>query len=369
MRGVELHPLEIAVFATFGVVAGLGLLLRGFAGYREAARIGDTATSSIASLAIGEVRVSGVVEPAELTLVSPLQSSRCVFYRASIAQSSDGDDDTLFEEERAVGFRVRDPSGSVRVFPRDARFDVPARFVESTGPFGETPPGLHLRTGSAMAAAEPTREEQIAALLTVRPAVAGGLPDTDAGWLGGGLTGLGGGSRARRYREARIQPGDVVTVVGQVLPFDQLPDPAAADLGGSASDPVGALSDPEIAHDIATARAAGTLADTPEEAWGNAAIPGFGVGRPVSSPVLDPGATRPPLASAEEAARVERTFEIAPRDLVVAAAPDAPLVVAFGAPDVAAARHQTTFLVGLLGALLAIGSAVALALAVGGLGA
>ena len=32
--------------------------------------------------------------------------------------------------------------------------------------------------------------------------------------------------------------------------------------------------DPEVAGDLAEARAAGLLAATPEEAWGNAAIPG-----------------------------------------------------------------------------------------------
>jgi len=366
MRGVEFPPFETSIVALAGVVAGLGLLLRGFGGYREAARIGDTSTSRIAGLAIGEVRISGVVEPAELTLVSPLQSARCIFYRASIGQPSDADDEPVFEEERSVGFRVRDGSGSVRVFPRDARFDVPDRFVDTSGPFDETPPGLHVRTGSAMAAAEPTREEQVAALLTVRPATVGVPSDADAAWFGGGLTGLASASRSRRYREARLELGDTVTILGQVLPFDQLPDPAAADLGGSSLDPLGALADPEIAASVAAARAAGTLAATPEEAWGNAAIPGFGIGRPVSAPVLDPSASPPGLASPEDAARAERTFEIAAHDLVVAAAADAPLVIAFGPPDQAAARHQTTFLVGLLGAVLAIGSAVVLALAVGG---
>ena len=52
--------------------------------YREATRIGDTATSRIASLAAGEVQVSGVIEPAELTLISPLQSTPCVYYRATV---------------------------------------------------------------------------------------------------------------------------------------------------------------------------------------------------------------------------------------------------------------------------------------------
>ena len=40
-----------------GVLGGLFLLWRGFGGYRTAVAVGDTSTSSIASLAAGECRV------------------------------------------------------------------------------------------------------------------------------------------------------------------------------------------------------------------------------------------------------------------------------------------------------------------------
>ncbi len=43
-----------------------------------------------------------------------------------------------------------------------------------------------------------------------------------------------------------------------------------------------------------------------------------------------------------------------------------PLLIAHGLPGVAADRHQDQFVVGLLGAVLAIGSAMALALVFGG---
>ena len=46
-------------------------------------------------------------------------------------------------------------------------------------------------------------------------------------------------------------------------------------MGGS-SDPL--IDDPEVAADLAEARAEGTLVDDPAAAWGNAAIPGFGSG-------------------------------------------------------------------------------------------
>jgi len=44
--------------------------------------------------------------------------------------------------------------------------------------------------------------------------------------------------------------------------------------------------------DIAEARAAGMLVGDPDDAWGNAALPRFGIGRPVSPPHRDPGAAR-----------------------------------------------------------------------------
>jgi hypothetical protein len=362
---------QLAVLAAAGVVGGLALLVRGMLGHGSAARLSDTATSRISSLAIGEVRVSGVAEPAATTLVSPLQSAACLYYRARVGDSDGESSHIVLDEERAVGFRVRDETGSVRVFPRDASWDVPWTWEDATGPLGEQPPGLRERTGPAFGPVgphgEPDREEQIAALLTVRPA-GDGLDEGGGGdrWsFGPGLSGIGGSNRRRRtYAEARIEPGQVVTVVGHVQPFDQLDDPLAADVGGSAR--LHAAGDPEIAADLADARAAGILAATPEEAWGNAAIPGFGIGAPARLPDLDPAARPLPLAPAEDLERATAAFHIAPGDLVLAAAPDAPLLVALGPPAAAVARHEQRFLVGLLGAVVAIGSAIVLALAVGG---
>ena len=357
----------VALLAGGGLVGGLVLLVRGFVGYGTAARIADTSTSRISSLAIGEVRVSGVVEPAGLTLVSALQSVPCVYYRASIRESDGESARSVLDEERAIGFRVRDNSGTVRVFPRGASFDVPAAFEDATGALGDAPPGLNVSSGAAFGPGELDRDAQIAALLTVRPA--GQDVDGSGGpepWsFGGGLAAVGGRPRRRTYAEARIEPGQIVTVVGQVLPFDLLPDPDDADAGGASADTL-ALADPEVAADLAEARAAGLLADTPAEAWGNAAIPGFGVGEPITHPDLDPAARPLPLAGAAAADRARQTFDIAPGDLVIAASPDERLIVALGPPAHAAARHERRFLLGLLGAVVAIVSAMALAIMVGG---
>jgi hypothetical protein len=352
---------QLAALAAAGVGLGLWLLVRGMSGYRTATRIGDTGTSRIGTLAAGEVRISGVIEAAEVTLVSPLQSEPCVYYRSTVA--ADGDEDDL-HEERAVGFRVRDETGDIRVFPREARWDAPVRFDDRTGTFGDEPPGLAMRVGGSIGQplADLDRETAIAALLTVRPDV-----DVDRHPLlrgeGIGIAGLGGSGRGRHYREARLAPGDPVTIVGRAMPFADLADPAEADiaLGSEVAD-----DDYEVSANIAEARQAGLLEDSPEEAWGNAAIAGFGIGRPVRPPELDPAARALPLAQVEEAARIERRFAIEPETLVLASAPDVALLIAHGTPSLAVDRYQDRFVVGLLGAVVAIGSALALALMVSG---
>ena len=347
---LEIVP-SVAMLAGGGFIGGLALLVRGMAGYRTASRIADTSTSTIASIAAGEVRLSGVVEPAELLLVSTFQSVPCVYYRSTL-----GDDDADLvpggdghTEERSVGFRLRDATGSLRVFPRGARIDAPVRFDEATGAFGDDPPGLAVRTGDGLRVGEPDRDAAIAELLrvhdpgpaTLRPSVV----DDDRRW---------------RYREARLEPGDAVTIVGRALPFGDLSDPAGADLGAG-GDPV-ADGDPEVVADLAAARATGTLVSDPTDAWGNAAIPGFGIGRPTRAGTIDPAANALPLAGPSEAERIERTFDIAPETLVVAASDEVPLLIAYGTPAAASNRQRDRFLLGLVGAVVSVVSAMVFAL-------
>ncbi|MGH2465442.1 MAG: hypothetical protein ACRDGI_08275, partial [Candidatus Limnocylindrales bacterium] len=269
-------PITLAVI---GIVGGLILLWRGLAGYRRATLISDIAGATISAIAVGENRVSGTIEAAELTLTSPLQSQPCVYYRASVIEEGDRSESRLFRDERAIGFRIRDASGTIRVFPRGAVFDVPDQFNARSGVLGEEPAGLNLRTGPATDVAEKDPATQIAELLTVHPAGpaldgADGSPALRAsgGLFGGSALGIVGGRR--HYREARLEVGDAVTVVGMVLPFDQLADPDGSDAMDGSLDP--GSNDPEIAADLAAAESRGALATNPADAWGNAAIPGFG---------------------------------------------------------------------------------------------
>ena len=357
----------VVALALLGLVAGLALLARGLGAYRAAQRVAGIGTSRIATLAAGEVRLVGVVAADVLTLVSPLQSAPCVYYRSRIREGSGDDARTVFADERAVGFRLRDDSGEIRIFPRDARWDAPLRFDAASDWTGGDPPGLSINAGASHRPAVDDREAQVAALLTVRRPVdlpgegSDGEPSLFAATLGTGGIGLA-GPRRRDFEERRLEPGDTVTIVGSARPFGDLDDPATADR----YDPPLSLDDPEVAMNVAEARAAGILAATPEEAWGNAAIPGFGIGRPARAPELDPRADVPALAAPEESAAAETRFEIPAGELVLAATAEQPLAIVAGTPGEAHAREDAKVLLGMAGAALAIVAAVLLALALPG---
>ena len=345
--------ISLIALAGAGVVAGLVLMVRGMTDYRASLRVAETSTSPIASLAAGEVRVSGTIEMAEATLTSPIEHLPCVYFRTTSDSGVDplAPDPVGVERERSIGFLVRDATGTIRVFPRGARVDAPDRPTSTVASLGgDDPPPVRVRHEGAVTISE------VGATM-VGDTISTATPGTDDWYIAAAP------SDAPPYHETRLELGDPVTVVGRALPFSDLPDPTSAD-AGSGSDPL--LDDPEIAADMAAATAAGSLADDPAAAWGNAAIPGFGIGEPVRAPVIDPAAHPEPIADATQAAQVARRFEIAPETLVLAASDEVPLLIAYGSPGQVETRTRARFFVGLLGAVLAIVSAMVLALFVSG---
>jgi hypothetical protein len=347
------------VVGVVGLFAGAALFVRGLNAYRRGANVAAIATSATDSIAMGEVRLSGIVEPLAATLISPLQSAPAVWYRSRIVERGDTDA-VLLDEERSVDFLLHDATGTVRVVPGGAHWEIAPAFDESTDLLGSEPSGLNRRTGAAsMAVAEFDREAAIADLLTVRP------PSVDVersagGLLSGGLA-IRGGTR-RQYVEARLEPGTRVTLVGVARPYGEI-DPLGA--ASAAAGDAGASDDPAIAAELAAARAAGELASSAREAWGNAAIPGFGIGRPVETPDLETDARRLPAADPAVAARAERIFGVSPDTLVLTSG-DTPLTVYEGTPAEAASYDRMAFLRGLAGGGLAAASTVVLAIALNG---
>ena len=196
------------------------------------------------------------------------------------------------------------------------------------------------------------------ALLTVQPT------DASTGSAAWGSEDRGpfisiGASSGRRYKEARLEPGETVTIIGQALPWSDVREQLLAPVAGSNEERA-------IATDIAAARAAGLLAADPEEAWGNAAIPGFGIGRPTQRPELDPEARLPQVADADEHARALEHYRIPDETLVLARGAGGAMAIYKGAPAVATRHHDLAFLVGLAGAVLTVLSALALGAVVTG---
>jgi hypothetical protein len=187
------------------------------------------------------------------------------------------------------------------------------------------------------------RQAAIDALLTVSPTA----PADEEDGSGPGITGLGlGTGGGRRYREARVEVGQTVTVLGQALPWADVREELVA--------PAGTNVERAIADDIAIARETGQLAATAEEAWGNAAIPGFGIGRPTRPPDIDPAARPADLADPGADAAARQRHQIPAHELVLARAPGGDLAIYEGASQEATRRHDGAFLLGLVGGVMAV---------------
>ena len=343
-----------------GLIGGVVLFVRGLAAYRRDRLISSVASSSLDGIAAGEVRVTGVVEPIDQTLVSPLQSKPCVWYRARVDQTGEHSR-VLLDEEKSQEFRLRNETGEIRVVPRGARWEIGVIYDESTGVTGGEPPGLNRRSGATYASAihrdpdqmtDLERETAAQALLTVqRP---DGSPtqewQEDAGTWGVNATSRGG----RRYREARLEPGQTVTILGQAWPWGEVRDVL---LTWKPSSNI----EVDIAGDLAYARQMGLLADSPEEAWGNAAIPGFGIGTPTAEPELHPDARQPDVPEDPKVHEdALEKYDIPDEELVLSRGLKGGLAIYGGTAQAATQHHDFAFIVGVIGAIMAVLCALAL---------
>jgi hypothetical protein len=377
---VPFQPYLLAL-GIVGVIGGVIAFLHGLGAYRREAIVASIATSSVDGLAAGEVRLSGTVQALGVTLVSALQSAPCVWYHARVVDGNQSEN-VLLDEQRGVEFLLKDDTGIVRVVPRDLHAEVDPVFDASTDLLGDDPIGLDRRSGpSSMVAPEIDRQAAINALLTVRPAMANSMDDTSLhSTLGFGGFGMGFNTKLhtltrgrRHYVEQRISPGDRVTIIGTARPYGEV-DPIGPEATATL-DPT-TFDDPTLAADMEEARATGALADTARQAWGNAAIPGFGIGHPTELPVLDANAApevpdvairsasampNPPNPVDSPVNPANPLAEPTPETLVIAGADSTPLTVYAGSPEEATAFDRDAFYRGLCGAALAIAAACAVA--------
>jgi hypothetical protein len=254
------------------------------------------------------------------------------------------------------------------VAPAGARWEIGVAFDEATSLTGGQPPGLAMRQAPSFGMVVPDdpasmtdaqRQAAIDALLTVSQPSPARTGKPGPGGLGSLLeTALASGS-GRRYRESRLEVGDTITVLGQALPWSDVQ--RQIDIASRNRN-----VEQDMAQDLSSAREAGLLAASPEVAWGNAAIPGFGIGQPMRPPELDPAARPPDLSASGADESATEHFDIPDDELVVAHAPGAELIIYRGSPMAATRQHDPAFLLGLVGAVMSACCALALAAMVSG---
>ena len=302
-------PPQVFFLTSLALVVGLMAFVRGLLEYRRGVRVSSIRTSVVAGLAAGEVRLTGTIEPLVAALVSPLQGKPAVWYQASIVE--DGRDSrTVMHEERAVEFGLRDETGVVRVVPRGASWVVPAAFSESTRRGADEPAGLQRRVDTAADATSVAVDPSSASSAGTAIDSTSALGET-SGSLASKLRAMLDGKR--EYQEARLEPGQMVTVVGFAMPPGEL----------------------SVEGGVVAA------ADAVE-----------GVERVYSADTVDAAAVDDGAAP--------------PEQLVISSGPQGGLVVYAGDPSQARGRHDQNFMLGLGGAIMAGSAAVVLIVLVNG---
>lgn len=206
---------EAGVLGLVGVamlVGGGVLMRRAFRRRRQRQLIDETATSEIASLAVGPAEVVGTAHPTERTLPAPFSEEECLVAIWKIEEYrvyTDKDGKTRSEWTtvgsgvESVPFYVDDGTARLLVRPDDdVEFDVePRDTVEVSA--GNRPP-------EAIAAflEDDSRTNLVGAFNDLREAT---------NVLSGGWN----WSRRRRYHQRILTPGETVYVFGTVQPRDE----------------------------------------------------------------------------------------------------------------------------------------------------
>ena len=289
-----------------------------------------------------------------MTLVSLLQSVPCVYYRATIGNGGDRRTTRLglhggARDRVSRPRRSQAACGSSRAGRASMRRSAS---TSETGMPGDEPPGLDIRREGSTRLAEidrlagdrrscsrstsPTRPSQ-------RPAAARSA------------------RTAGRYRESRLEPGDPVTIVGRALPFADLADPPAPT---SATAPDRARRRPGGRR--GPRRGAGRRAPWPTTRRRPGATPrsrASGSGGRSRRRRIDPA--REPAAARSRPTRprrAERTLRASrPRRWSWRRRPRCRCSSPTACPGASSSAARTGSCVGLLGAMLAIGSAMVFA--------
>jgi hypothetical protein len=132
------------VLLLLGVAGGIALFVHGFRLNRRKRFIETTPTSTIRSLAVGLVEVTGKAEPASAMLNAPFSAMPCVFYYYMVEERQRHGKEkkwvTIAKGESSEPFVVRDATGGVTILPIGADLMLETRGTyQNTGSI-ELPP-------------------------------------------------------------------------------------------------------------------------------------------------------------------------------------------------------------------------------------
>jgi hypothetical protein len=137
-------PDQLFLYLAAGTIGGLGLFVYGWMVRQRKRLIESIPTSTIRSLALGLVEISGQAQPEEGLLSTPFSGLPCVFYSYAVEEQVGTEKNTRWKTV-AKGtseqpFFVSDTTGRVLVVPLGAELILPDERTYRNDWLGELPP-------------------------------------------------------------------------------------------------------------------------------------------------------------------------------------------------------------------------------------
>ena len=136
-------PDQILIYLVAGTVGGFGLFIYGWMIRQRKRLIESIPTSTIRSLALGLVEISGQAQPEGSLLSSPFNGLPCVFYSYSVEEHVGSGKqarwETIAKGTSEQPFFVRDTTGRVLIVPLGAELILPDERTSRSNWMGELP--------------------------------------------------------------------------------------------------------------------------------------------------------------------------------------------------------------------------------------
>ncbi len=137
-------PDQLLLYLAAGTVGGFGLFVYGWMVYQRKRLIESIPTSTIRSLALGLVEISGRVQPEESLLSAPFSGLPCVFYSYAVEErvgsGKNARWETIAKGTSEQPFFASDATGHVLVVPLGAELILPDEHTYRNSWLGELPP-------------------------------------------------------------------------------------------------------------------------------------------------------------------------------------------------------------------------------------